>query len=197
MPFADVPAFVGELRAEQSMSARALEFLILCAGRSGEVRLATWQEIDVDKGLWVVPGARMKSGKEHRVPLTARAVAILHEMHALSPRPLRSTDYVFPGVRNRQALSDMALSMLVRRLGQDCTPHGFRSSFRDWAAECTGFPNEVCEMALAHRIPSGTERAYRRGDLFKKRAALMLAWANYIEGQRARVVPLRAAGGGA
>jgi len=176
LPYEQVPTFMAKLRAAYSVSARALEFLILTAARTGEVLEAQWSEFDLDRGIWTIPGERMKSGREHRVPLSTRAVAILIEMKAS-----KSRKWVFVGPR-KEPLSDMALLMMVRRTtGQRLTTHGFRSSFRDWAAEGTEFSGDVAEMALAHVIANKTEAAYRRGDLFDKRRELMDAWATYCD----------------
>jgi integrase len=151
-----------------------LEFAILTAARTGEVLGAKWIEIDLKAKIWTIPAARMKSGREHRVPLSKAALAVLQEMESL-----RQNDRVFPGDR-RETLSDMALLMLLRRMNRsDLTAHGFRSTFRDWAAERTNFPSEVVEMALAHAVSDKVEAAYRRGDLFEKRRKLMDAWAAY------------------
>lgn len=172
MPYADVPAFMERLRGRKAMAALALEFTILTAARTGEVIGATWAEIDLEKKVWTVPPHRMKAGKEHRVPLSPRAMEILEAV-----KPMGAS-HVFAGERGGK-LSAMAVAMLLRRMGTDVTAHGFRSSFRDWSAECTAFPHEVCEMALAHAVESKVERAYRRGDLFEKRARLMADWAGY------------------
>lgn len=175
MPYADVPTFVSDVRAREAVAARALEFAILTAARSGEVLGARWEEIDLDRGVWTVPPQRMKGGLEHRVPLPKRAVEILRALHEV-----RIGEYVFPGQRAKRPLSGMALEMVLRRMKiEDATPHGFRSSFRDWASECTNFSNEVCEAALAHVIENKVEAAYRRGDLFEKRRKLMEAWATF------------------
>jgi len=175
LPWQDVPEFMAELREREAPAARALEFLILTAGRSGEVLKARWDEIDLRKRVWTVPAERMKAGVAHRVPLSDRAVEIIEAMAAA-----RQSDFIFPGHRKGRPLSDMALLMLMRRMGRgDLTSHGFRASLRDWAAEATGFPHEVCEQALAHTISSAVERAYRRGDLFEKRRKLMQAWADF------------------
>ena len=178
MPFGLVPSFILDLRGHASVSALALEFAILTAARSGEVLGATWNEIDTDRAVWTIPANRMKAGREHRVPLTPRALAILEAVRAF-----RAGDHVFPGSSGRNGkgkpygLSVMALSMVLRRMKlENVTVHGFRSAFRDWAAECTPFPNEVCEAALAHVISNKAEAAYRRGDLFDKRRHLMEAW---------------------
>lgn len=189
MPFADVPAFVAALRKVDTTAARALELAILTAARSGEVRLARWSEIDLERAIWTVPGERMKAGREHRVPLAPSAVALLSAL----PR-IEGTDLVFPSpqrMRKRATtagdpapeqppLSDMTLSAILRRMKIDAVPHGFRSSFRDWAAETTAHPPEVVEMALAHAVGDKTEAAYRRGDLFEKRRKLMTDWADFL-----------------
>jgi integrase len=175
MAYADVPAFLNELQVRQAIAAVALEFAILTAARSGEVLGARWEEIDLDRAVWTVPAIRMKAGREHRVPLSIRALEIVKAIHEC-----RNGDYVFPGQKPGKPLSVMALEMILRRMKiDDVTVHGFRSSFRDWAAECTNFPNEVCEAALAHVIENKAEAAYRRGDLFDKRRKLMEAWSAY------------------
>lgn len=187
MPYDAIPAFVKQLQAREAVAALALEFVILTAARTGEVIAADWSEVDLAKAVWTVPAERMKAGKEHRVPLSARAVEILEETKQLSGK------YLFPGVK-RDMLSSMAMAMLLRRMKQDVTVHGFRSAFRDWAAECTGYSHEVAEMALAHTIGSAVERAYRRGDLFDKRQRLMADWAVYCGSDDAgygRVTPIR------
>lgn len=192
MPYADVPAFVERLRRVSGISARALEFTILTAARSGETRGATWSEFDLDGKLWTVPATRMKAGREHRVPLSERAIAILREV-----MPLRRSDdpaiLVFPGAKLGKPLSVMSFDMTLRRLGADCTTHGFRSAFRDWVGEETVFPREVAESALAHVVGDAVERAYRRGDALEKRRALMAAWSQFVEPgvEPAKVVPLR------
>src|SRR5262249_6358300 len=145
MPYADVPAFLTALREREqaSVSARALEFSILTAARSGEVLNARWDEVDLECAVWIIPAARMKAGKEHRVPLASPALAMLNALH-----DLRINEFVFPGAKPSKPLSQMALEMVLRRMQRDkVTVHGFRSAFRDWAAECTSFPNEVCEAA--------------------------------------------------
>lgn len=176
LPCVEIAAFLAKLRGLEAFSARALEFAILTAARSGEVLGARWDEIDETTRTWTVPASRMKAGKEHRVPLSAPATAILDHM-----RPLRSGDFVFAGARPRKPLSNMAMDMMLRRLKVDVTVHGFRSSFRDWAAERSSFPSEVVEMALAHAVGNKVEAAYRRGDLFEKRRKLMEAWAGYCD----------------
>ena len=175
MSYAEVPAFMSALQARQATAALALEFAILTAARSGEVLGARWDEFDLDRAVWTIPATRMKAGREHRVPLLRRALKIPKAMHEA-----RSGDFVFPGHKPGRPLSAMALEMVLRRMKiEDATVHGFRSAFRDWAAECTNFPNEVCEAALAHVIENKSEAAYRRGDLFDKRRKLMEAWAAY------------------
>jgi integrase len=175
MPVDDVPGFLVRLSAVPGVSARCLEFTILTAARTGEAIGATWGEIDVERRLWIVPAHRMKAQREHRVPLSDRALVILSEMEAA-----RQGEFVFLGNRARKPLSNMALSMVLRRMGiKDATAHGFRSAFRDWSAERTSFPHELSEMALAHAIKSKTEKAYRRGDLLDKRRQLMTAWGRF------------------
>ncbi|MGH7022022.1 MAG: tyrosine-type recombinase/integrase [Caulobacteraceae bacterium] len=182
-----VPAFIADLAARPAVAARALEFAILTAARSGEVLGARWEEIDLDRKVWTVPAERMKAGREHRVPLSARAMAIL----AVVAEP-GTVGFVFPGPKAGTRLSSMAMAMLLRRMKSDVTVHGFRSTFRDWASEETGFAHEVCEMALAHAIANKAEAAYRRGDLFDKRRKLMDAWAAYCASAKAgTVVPMR------
>jgi integrase len=171
MPFDDVPAFIAALREREGVAPRALEFAILTAARSGEVLGARWEELSLEKGLWTVPARRMKAGREHRVPLSRRAVEILRDMERV-----RLSEYVFPGMKRGRPLSVMALEMVLRRMKQDVTVHGFRSAFRDWAGERTHFPREVAEAALAHLVGDAVERAYRRGDALGKRRELMDLW---------------------
>ena len=178
MPFDVVPTFVAALRERDGIAARALEFAILTAARSGEVFGASWEEFDLEARVWTVPAARMKAGREHRVPLSARAVEILREMEQK-----RLSELVFPGTKPGRPLSVMALEMVLRRMKVDVTVHGFRSAFRDWAGERTHFPREVAEAALAHLVGDAVERAYRRGDALEKRRELMDAWANFLEQQ--------------
>lgn len=174
LPWTQMGAFVTELRNREGASARALEFAILTAARSGEVRGARWEEVDLVQRLWTVPAARMKAGKEHRVPLSDAAIALLRGLSSQG-------GLLFPGAKS-QPLSDMSLSAVLRRMGRrDITVHGFRSTFRDWCAEAPGntFAREVCEHALAHNLPDRVEAAYQRGDLFGKRIALMQTWADF------------------
>jgi integrase len=172
---------VAKLRQQETVAARALEFLILTAARTGETLYATWDEIDAEGRLWTVPAPRMKAHREHRVPLCGRATEVINEMAGL-----RRGEFIFPGVKPGRPLSKMALAMVLRRLGYHTTTvHGLRSSFRDWAAEQTAFSGDVAEMALAHMIPGAVERAYRRGDLLDQRRALMEAWGSYCDGGNA------------
>lgn len=174
LPFDEIVSFMKNLRERKAVAARALEFLILTAARTAEILDADWKEIDWKRGLWIVPAGRMKAGKEHRVPLSPPAVALLTAMPAASRK-----GRIFKRGDEELALTNMAMPMLLRRMKIEDTVHGFRSTFRDWAAEETNFPNEVCEMALAHTIPGKAEAAYRRGDLFQKRCRLMNAWAQF------------------
>ena len=177
LPYDEIGAFVEELRKMEGTAARALEFLILTIARTGEVIGAPPDEIDAGKELWTIPGTRMKAGREHRVPLSPRALEIAK---AQSAGP-----FLFAGGKEREPLSDMAMLKLLGRMGRKgVTVHGFRSTFRDWAAERTSYPREVCEMALAHSISDKVEAAYRRGDLFEKRKRLMLEWARFCDTPR-------------
>lgn len=176
MPYDQVPEFLVRVRASEALAARALELTILTAARSGETLNAAWPEFDLTSAVWTVPASRMKAGKEHRVPLVPRVVELLTQL-----QDARVNDYVFPGQRKDRPLSNMAMEMLLRRMKVDVTTHGFRSAFRDWVGEETGFPREVAEQALAHVIGSATERAYRRRDALEKRRKLMEAWAAYCE----------------
>lgn len=191
LPIDDMGAFMVALRKREGMAAKALEFLILTAARSGEVRGATWDEIDLKAKVWTIPAERMKAGKEHRVPLSDPAVALLEALPRLAGSP-----YVFPSARGGM-LSDMALSALMKRMAVDAVPHGFRSTFRDWCAERINYPREVAEMALAHTISDKVEAAYRRGDLFEKRRRLMADWARFcdtVQKASGEVVPLQRPG---
>lgn len=175
LPWDQISAFMRELRLAEGGAARALEFAILTACRSGEVRGVAWDEIDLDAKLWTIPAERMKAGKEHRVPLSTSAVTLLRSVKV-------DGDIVFSGRKKGSYMSDMTLTAVLRRMGRDnITVHGFRSSFRDWCAEAPGnsFPREVCEHALAHSLPDKVEAAYRRGDLLEKRILLMQAWADF------------------
>jgi integrase len=191
LPYSEVPAFMGALRQRDGIGARALEFTILTAARTGEVIGARWDEIDLDAKSWTVPPGRMKAAREHRVPLSDRAIEILTSL------PMeKSNPFVFIGTR-AGGLSDMAMWSVLRRMDRaDITTHGFRSSFRDWAAETTAYPNDVVEMALAHTVGNKVEAAYRRGDLFDKRRRLMADWAKYCSTAAkttAELIPIRRA----
>jgi integrase len=173
LSYADIGAFMVALRQQETIPARALEFAILTAGRTSDVLRARWGEIDLAGRLWTIPGDRMKAGKEHRVPLSDTAMEVLAQMQPFK----EEDDLVFHDLRNRRQIMSKAR---LRRMGRgDIVPHGFRSTFRDWAAERTNFPSEVVEMALAHAVGNKVEAAYRRGDLFDKRRQLMAAWADY------------------
>src|SRR5579885_1919060 len=177
MPYVELPAFIASLRERESAASLALEFLILTAARTGEAIGARWGEIDFVAKVWTVPAERMKAGKEHRVPLSGRAMEILEKLAGE-----KSGEFIFAGQRRGKPLSSMALAMLLRRMKvKAATAHGFRSSFRDWAGDCTHFPREIAEAALAHAAGDETERAYRRGDALEKRRELMEAWASYCQ----------------
>jgi integrase len=175
LPYAELGDFMVELRQHEGIAARALEFAILTAARTGEVIGARWNEINFAERLWIVPAERMKSGKEHRVPLSEAALALLREMNEI-----RHSAFVFPGHRTGRSLSSRAMRQLLQRIGRtDLTVHGFRAAFTDWAAERSNFPAEVRQMALAHVVSDKVEAAYRRGDLFQKRRQLADAWTRY------------------
>jgi len=176
LPYADVPAFVAKLRTRKAVAALALEFAILTAARSGEVLGARWPEIDFDARVWTIPAKRMKSGREHRVPLSESALAILEKFGEA-----RVSEFIFPGQGAGRPLSEMVLRRMLRRDADVVTVHGFRSSFRDWAGNETHFPRELAEAALAHAVGDKAEQAYRRSDALEKRRALMEAWAAYCE----------------
>jgi integrase len=187
LPAREMYAFAQALRGRSGTAARALEFLILTATRSGEVRGARWSEIDLASATWTIPAGRMKADKEHRVPLSARAVEILRQLPRFAGNHL-----VFPSPKGL-VMSDMTLLKVLQRMGVDAVPHGFRSTFRDWSSELTAYPQEVAEMALAHTIKNKVEAAYRRGDLFDKRRNLMEDWARFVETPPADgdVIPIR------
>lgn len=176
LPWQEMPAFMAELRANDSISGRALEFTILTAARTGETIGAKWDEIDLDAKTWTVPAARMKAHKPHTVPLSDRALALLRAL----PR-VKGSLYVFPGARDRAPLSNMAMLQLLKGMRPGLTTHGFRSTFKDWATEATNHPNIVSEAALAHTVSDKVEAAYRRGELVEKRRILMRDWAAYCE----------------
>ncbi len=173
VPWRDMPKFMVNLRLRPGIAARALEFAILTAARSGEVRGMTWEEVDLEQRLWVVPAARMKMKREHRVPLSSAAVALLQAL------PGEKEKYVFPSPFKGIQLSDMTLAAVMRRMKLTAVPHGFRSSFRDWAAEATAHPHAAAELALAHAVGNAVEAAYRRGDMLDKRRQMMEDWAGY------------------
>lgn len=187
LPLDDMPAFMAALRSQAGTGARALELAILTATRSQEVRGLVWSELDLKCGTWTIPGERMKAGREHRVPLSPAALKLISSQ----PR-IAGTDLVFPSARNKM-LSDMTLSAVMRRMKVPAVPHGFRSTFRDWASERTNYPRDVAEMALAHTIGDKVEAAYRRGDLFDKRTKMMADWARSIAAPAAagNVTPIR------
>jgi integrase len=190
LPYAEIGSFMAQLREQDGMSGLALQFLILTATRTSEVLNATWPEIDLGAALWTVPADRMKAGREHRVPLSKPALALLRELN------VHRSDLVFPSAKPSRPLSNMAMLKLLERMGRpNLTVHGFRSTFRDWAAERTNFPREVAEHALAHSLPDKVEAAYRRGDLFEKRRSLMEAWARHCwqPSGTSDVVPTRSA----
>jgi integrase len=190
LPYRELPAFMAVLRQREGIAARALEFCILTAARTGEVIGATWGEIDFDSKTWTVPAGRMKAGKAHRVPLSEPAIDLLRDLPTE-----QGNEFIFIGSQQGAGLSTMALTAVLRRMGHgDVTTHGMRSTFRDWCAETTNYPNHVVEMALAHRISDAVEAAYRRGDLFKKREALAEAWSRYCmtpPSEGGKVVALR------
>jgi integrase len=188
MPYEKVAAFIAKLREREATSALALELCILTAGRSGEILGMRWSEIDFDKKIWTVPATRMKAAREHRVPLSPRAVVILRKLEKI-----KTGEYVFPGQARNKPLSSMAMEMVLRRMNiEDATVHGFRSSFRDWAGNVSNFPREITETAMAHVIGDKAEQAYRRSDALEKRRRLMEAWAAYCEPKATtNVVPIR------
>ena len=194
MPYTEVPAFMEELSENGSVSALALRFLILTATRTSEVLKASWAEIDLEAGIWTIPAPRMKTRREHRVPLPEAAIADLKALPRIDGNP-----HLFPGARYGKPLSNMTLLQLMRGMEYGVNgprgkyvPHGFRSSFRDWSGEVSSFPRDVAEMALAHTIGNKVEAAYRRGDLFDKRRKMMEAWANFLGLQKSdrKVVPI-------
>lgn len=185
MPYAEVPSFLATLREKQSWGRLALEATVLTASRSGEVRGATWSEVDLEKGLWTIPADRMKAKREHVVPLSPAALGVFKRAAALKTA---GHNFIFHGTKRDKPMSDMTLTKVLRDMKLDCTAHGFRSSFRDWVSEETDFQSDVAEAALAHMVSNKTEAAYRRGKLLEKRRKLMDAWGSYCEGSRASVV---------
>jgi integrase len=178
LAYLDLPAFLTRLGGQEGMAALALRFLILTAARTGEALGARWDEIELDAKVWTIPASRMKAGREHRVPLSKPAIAMLEKLNEA-----RSCEFVFFGLKRGRPLSNMALEMLLRRMQVETTVHGFRSAFRDWCGDQTSFPREVAEAALSHVVGDKAEQAYRRGDALEKRRALMDAWAVFCEGQ--------------
>jgi integrase len=189
LPYVEVPSFMQQLRGDEpgTIPKLAFEFVILTAARTGEVLEAKWSEIDMEQAAWTVPAGKMKAGREHRVPLAGRCIELLNQARLLAA----GSDFVFPGRSGKKPMSNMALSMTMRRLSPGYTVHGFRSAFRDWASERTNFAREICEAALAHIVKDKTEAAYRRGDLFEKRRELMVAWAAFVAAIDADVIQLR------
>lgn len=190
LAYGEVPAFVRRVRTANAgdVAKLAFEFLILTASRTGEVLGAKWEEIDLTTAIWTIPKERMKAKREHRVPLSGRLLQILKAARQLDAASI----HVFPGNRVGKPMSNMVFLMILRRMDLDCTAHGFRSAFRDWASERTNFSREVCEMALAHTIKNKAEAAYRRGDLLDKRRELMETWARFVTAEQAQVVAIRA-----
>jgi integrase len=175
MPHQDIPAFIERLHGSDALAARALEFLILTTCRTQEVLKARWEEVDLASALWTIPALRMKARREHRVPLSRQTLELLKPLHEA-----RASEFLFPGQAYGKPLSNMAMEMLMKRMKiTGASPHGFRSSFRDWAGDYTSFPREIAEAALAHKVGDAVELAYRRGDALEKRRALMQAWAEY------------------
>ena len=181
MPYGDVAAFVARLRQRETIGRLALEAAILTAGRSGEVRGATWGEVDLEAALWTIPAERMKMGRSHVVPLAPAALSVLRRALALRTG---DAELVFPGAKRGKPLSDNTLVKVLKDMGETFTAHGFRSAFKDWAGEVASFPNELSEAALAHAIPNKSEAAYRRGTLLDRRRAMMAAWADYCDAHR-------------
>ena len=193
LPYGDMPAFTADLRSREATAALALEFLILTAARTGEALAVRWDEFDLEAGLWTVPADRMKARREHRVPLSRRALAIVNRL-----AEARTGEFVSSGQRSGKPLSSMALLMLLRRMGRaDITAHGFRSAFSDWASEVSPFSSELRETALAHTIGNKAEAAYRQGDALEKRRSMMEAWAQWCEPKAVNVVPFAKPSGAA
>lgn len=193
VPWKHAPDFLKLLRNMSGMGARCLEFVMLTACRSGEARLAVWEEFDMEARVWSIPAERMKAGRPHRVPLSDAVVKLLRALPRTDGEE-EGRGLVFPGMKPGKPLSDMSLTACMRRMNLEAVPHGLRSTFRDWAGEATSYPGEVVEMALAHAVDNAVEAAYRRGDLFDKRVALMAAWAAYLEAKPVdNVVPIHRA----
>ena len=184
----DISVFISDLRSRNGIAARALEVAVLTATRTSETIRAKWSEIDMQEAIWIIPAERMKGGREHRVPLSHRVIEVLEGLP-------REAEWVFPGAKKGTPLSNMALLGVLRRMGRvDITTHGFRSTFRDWTSETTGYSVHVASMALAHAVSDQVEAAYRRGDLFEKRRRLMADWAEYCAAppRDGQIVPMRA-----
>ena len=190
LPYKEVPIFIKSLRSinAEGIAPLAFEFLILTATRTSEVLNATWDEINLEDKTWTIPDSRMKNKREHRIPLQPRLIEILEEARKLSEGSL----YIFPNPHTGKPLSTMVFLMLLRRMKQDITAHGFRSSFRDWASERTNIPRDVCEAALAHSLRDKTEAAYKRTDLFEKRRELMNLWTKFATEERGEVITIHA-----
>ena len=200
LPYKQASDFMTVLRTLSGSAARALEFAILTAARSGEVRLARWQEFDLEKRIWTIPAERMKAKREHWVPLSDQAIALIKALPKID-----GSDYLFPGERARKPLSDMTLTAIIRRMnkgekprwvdgaGETIVPHGFRSTFRDWTAEIGHYPRELAEHALAHGLPSKVEAAYHRSTMIDRRQPMMQRWADYLDKKQAKVVPFHSA----
>ncbi len=185
MHWQDAPAFYADLQGRDAMSALALRFTCLTGGRTSEVLEMRWPEIDFKARLWTCPAVRMKGGIEHRVPLTDEMLAIVEPLQAMA------SDYVFEGQKRNRPLSNMAMLMLLRRMGvESVTVHGFRSTFRDWASEVANAPREVAEMSLSHKVGSDVERAYARSDLLERRRLLMDRWSGFVNGETGKVVKI-------
>jgi len=189
MPYADVPEYYRNLRKLDTIAAKSLAFIILTSSRSSEARGATWEEIDLKKGIWTIPDERMKADRPHRVPLSKEAITILEAVKPFA----RKDGLIFPGLKQNRAISEAACMKLLKADHPTLTIHGFRSSFRDWCAEMTNYPREVAEAALAHTLKDKVEAAYQRGDIFEKRRKLMDAWSNYcLNGKKStNVIPLK------
>ncbi len=190
LPYRQMNVFIQALRQHETISALALEFLVLTAARTNEVTAATWGEINISEQVWIIPASRMKANREHRVPLSSRCIEILDKAMLM-----RQSDFIFPGGKANKGLSNAAMDKLLQvTMGYACTVHGFRSSFRDWVSEHTNYPNEICEMALAHMIKDKTEAAYRRGDILEKRRRMMNDWQKFcdkVNNAKSAVVPIR------
>jgi integrase len=192
LAYREIPGFMEVIRARDGMSPRALELMILTVTRTSEARGALWDEIDLKHQSWTIKAERMKGGREHRVPLSPRAVTIIEEM-----AKVRLNEFVFPGMKNGRPISDIGIRILLRELHPGITTHGFRSTFKDWASESTNFPDHLSEAALAHASADKVRAAYARSDLFEKRRKLMEAWAAFCDrkSRTAEVVPLKRLGG--